>query len=66
MAEMSLGTNKNNPGDVNLKGWMDGRSNFVFHKGDRKAYLKAEHVGKSEKLAFQIGAEGYQFLFLTK
>jgi hypothetical protein len=25
---------------------MDGRSNFVLDKGDRKAYLKAKHLGR--------------------
>jgi hypothetical protein len=52
MAEMSLGTN-GNPGDVkehpqgmgDIKEW-DGRSNFVLDKGDRKACLKAKHLGK--------------------
>jgi hypothetical protein len=41
MAAMSLGTNgRNNPGDVK------GQMAEVFDKGDRKAYLKAKHLGK--------------------
>jgi hypothetical protein len=41
MAEMSLGTNgRNNPGDVK------GQMSEVLDKGDRKAYLKAKHLGK--------------------
>jgi hypothetical protein len=41
MAAMSPGTNgRNNPGDVK------GQMAEVFDKGDRKAYLKAKHLGR--------------------
>jgi hypothetical protein len=36
---------------------MDSRSNFVSNKGDRKAYLKAKHLGKLRKPVLHTGAE---------
>jgi esterase/lipase superfamily enzyme len=50
MAEMSLGmSDRNDPGNVKRA---DGRSNFVLDKRDRKALLKAKHLGRCDKQLF--------------
>jgi hypothetical protein len=41
---------------------MDGKSNFVIDKGDRKAYLKAKHLGRPEKQLFmQVVKQSFFF-----